>query len=153
MPARPTPRRSGALRPAAFTLLEVIMAVCIMALTSTLLYPLVVTSQRVDVSSRDRLAAMGFARETMEDLRSLSFEALRTRTAGLDPLPEGHYFVTVLAGLREYRVEAVPVTPQEEGLKITVSVTWDAHERGDGFRNEERLVLLRTSALEERGCP
>jgi hypothetical protein len=98
-------RRSG--RCHGLSLAEVLLAAAILGTTAMLVYPMFVSSGRIQASGRYRALAAGFARETMETLRARRLSELPAGE-GTDPiLPADHPFNARLRGLRRYSVRDV----------------------------------------------
>jgi len=133
----------------AFSFVEALMAVAVLAITATFVYPVFVSGQRIDTAGRHRIVASNFARETLERVRSNALPA----SAGyqVDPLPADHFFHTQLGGLREVRLEDFREAGAPVGRRITVTVSWDAPELG--ARNSERLVLFVSDGWGLAVCP
>lgn len=127
------------------TLVEVVVAVALMALTGCLVYPMFTSGKQLEFATKSHVLATYFARETMERLRIREPSKLEPGR-WVDPIDASHPFSKDQNALREYAIETKTEGSSIIGYIAKVTVSWDTLELAPGTRNQIQLVLFRTSA-------
>ncbi|MHB1458357.1 MAG: type IV pilus modification PilV family protein [Armatimonadota bacterium] len=104
-----------------FTLVEVLMAIFVLALSALMLSAIFPIAQTARIKGLHTTNAVNLAQKRIEELRSAGYSSTEpsTTTAGVTELPNG--------------VETISITQYISNVrKIEVSITWDGYRKVGG---------------------
>lgn len=131
MPHR-TERRRGT------SLVEVVVAVAILALAAVVSFEVLGTARKAQASTEGRTSAVFLARSLLEEARATDFDALASRSGSTAEAGLSHG----QASSRIYSYVVNVDTPASNLKRIRVTVTWTAGRTSSSFVLESSLCRV-----------